>query len=206
MVTIHCAIFDLGGVITKPQAEQYVDRMVRLLGIEKDGFAREYRKNRPDYDRGTVDGRGYWRRIASAFDREIRDETVDALIEYDVKSWTVINQDMKRYIRQLQRNGVKTAVLSNINFDTIRHLEAHQKWISRLGHKIFSCELHMMKPEKAIYEKCLSEVGCAPEECLFIDDLRANVQAADALGIHTILFKDSGKMMDEIGSNYRFEA
>jgi len=36
--------------------------------------------------------------------------------------------------------------------------------------------------------------------------LDANVQAADALGIHTILFDDSGRMMDEIGSNYRFEA
>ncbi|GAB6275609.1 MAG: HAD family phosphatase [Rectinema sp.] len=206
MVTIQCAIFDFGGVITKPQPEQYVDRMSRLLGVEKDGFVREYRENRHDYDRGTVDGRGYWRRIASAFDREIGDETIDALIEYDVKSWTIINQDMKKYIRTLHRNGLKTAILSNINFDTIRHLEAHQKWIARLDHRIFSCELNMIKPEKAIYERCLSEVGCAPEECLFVDDLDANVQAANALGIHAILFENSREMMGEIGLNYRFEA
>lgn len=206
MITIHCAIFDFGGVITNPQAASSVERMSKFIGVEKSRFMEEYSKNRHDYDRGTIDGRGYWKRIAAALDRKVEDETIDRLIQYDVQGWTVINQGMKRYISALRRGRLKIAILSNINFDTIGHLEAHQKWIMQLEYRIFSCELKMIKPEHAIYEECLSEVGCAPEECLFVDDLPTNVKAASELGIHTILFKNSEKMMDEIESKYRFEA
>jgi len=206
MITIHCAIFDFGGVITRPQAESSVERMRKLIGVEKSRFMEEYSKNRHDYDRGTVDGPGYWKRIATAFGKSIDEATIDRLIQYDVRGWTIINQNMKQYIRALHRNEVKVAILSNINFDTIRHLETHQKWIMRLGHRIFSCELKMIKPEPAIYEKCLSEVDCTPEECLFVDDLSANVRAAAALGLNTVLFENSEKMMREIESKYRFQA
>jgi putative hydrolase of the HAD superfamily len=46
-----------------------------------------------------------------------------------------------------------------------------------------SYEMHLAKPDKAIFEKMLSEANLLPEETLFIDDSEANCQAAASLGI-----------------------
>ena len=55
-------------------------------------------------------------------------------------------------------------------------------------HKIISGDVHLRKPDKAIYELTLDRIGRKPEECLFIDDSVANIQQAAELGIKTVLF------------------
>ena len=47
-----------------------------------------------------------------------------------------------------------------------------------------SFEMHLAKPNKAIYEKMLKDANLLPEETLFIDDLEANCKAAQEVGIH----------------------
>ena len=56
---------------------------------------------------------------------------------------------------------------------------------------IDSSVVHVLKPEKAIYELAQERAGCAPEEILFTDDSRANLMAAEKLGWHVMLFDDS---------------
>ena len=46
-----------------------------------------------------------------------------------------------------------------------------------------------MKPEKKIYEMLLEKYHLVPEECVFFDDIPANIQAARELGISGILFQ-----------------
>jgi len=204
MIKIKCIIFDFGGVISNPQIETYVSKMIKLTGIEKSIYMDEYRKHRNEYDRGTISGREYWSRIISDAHKTLESETINKLIEYDVKSWTSINKETKDYIHILIKKNVKIAILSNINFDTIQYLEKHQKWISELKHKIFSCELKALKPETTIYKNCLSEVGLEPRDCLFIDDSNKNVQAAHDLGINVLLFESSKKMINEIELKYSY--
>ena len=47
----------------------------------------------------------------------------------------------------------------------------------------------LRKPDKAIFEKVLSENGLKAEETLFIDDIAENLEPAKALGIQTYLMK-----------------
>ena len=47
-----------------------------------------------------------------------------------------------------------------------------------------SYEMHLAKPDKAIFEKMLNDANLLPEETLFIDDLQANCKAAEEVGIH----------------------
>ena len=56
---------------------------------------------------------------------------------------------------------------------------------------IDSSEVHLVKPERAIYELAQEKSGCVPEEILFIDDTRANIMAAEKLGWHVMWFDDS---------------
>lgn len=48
-----------------------------------------------------------------------------------------------------------------------------------------SFELHITKPDAAIYEFLLKDAGIEPQASLFIDDSQKNCDAAHALGIHT---------------------
>ena len=54
------------------------------------------------------------------------------------------------------------------------------------------CIRDRIKPDPAIYQKLLQELGLIPEECLFIDDLEENIQGAQSVGIpgHVFLSQD----------------
>jgi len=56
---------------------------------------------------------------------------------------------------------------------------------------IDSSKVHLLKPEKQIYEIAQERAGCAPEEILFADDSRANLMAAEKFGWHVMWFDDS---------------
>ena len=66
--------------------------------------------------------------------------------------------------------------------------------------KIFlSYEMHLAKPDKAIFEQMLCEAQLVPEETLFIDDSEANCQSASELGIqvHRYLIGENLKKIFE---------
>ena len=56
---------------------------------------------------------------------------------------------------------------------------------------IDSSRVHLLKPERQIYELAQERTGCAPEEVLFTDDSRANLMAAEKFGWHVMWFDDS---------------
>ena len=49
----------------------------------------------------------------------------------------------------------------------------------------FSFAVHMTKPDPRFFEFVLDQHGMKPEETLFIDDTKTNIEAAQKLGIHT---------------------
>jgi len=204
MIGIKCVVFDFGGVISQPQTRDYLEKLIQISGLGEAEFVREYRNKRHSYDRGTVSAEEYWRSVVGTHHAALGDGILEKLIEYDVASWTSINDSTKAYIQLLARKGVKIAILSNINFETVRFLETHEPWIATIENKIFSCELKCIKPEREIYEACMNKVRCMPHECVFIDDSRQNVEAARELGMNAVLFETAEKMKMDIESNYVF--
>lgn len=53
---------------------------------------------------------------------------------------------------------------------------------------IISGEVHMRKPERRIFSYVLAHMQCRPEDCIFIDNSVKNLETAQNVGIHTILF------------------
>lgn len=51
-----------------------------------------------------------------------------------------------------------------------------------------SGDLKIKKPDERIYQLTLEKLGCVASECVYVDDRRYNLAAAQALGIDTILF------------------
>ena len=64
--------------------------------------------------------------------------------------------------------------------------------------QIISALERMVKPNREIYELLLNRFHLRAEECLFIDDLQANVDAAKESGIQAVRFTPCREMYDLI--------
>lgn len=54
--------------------------------------------------------------------------------------------------------------------------------------EVFSCKVGCVKPERAIYERCLMTLGLSAEECLFVGDGGSNeLVGAKDVGMSTVL-------------------
>ena len=85
-------------------------------------------------------------------------------------------------VRNLKRKGYITAMLSNTEKPSVRHFE-EQKYYDLFDPAVFSCVEGFRKPDPTIYKKLISVLKLRPEQIIFFDDKRENVDAAASLGI-----------------------
>ena len=99
-------------------------------------------------------------------------------------------------LRDVRKNGVKTCLLSNSWSNSYpRH-----EWDGLFDDIVISGEVGMRKPEERIFRHALDRLGLPGEECVFIDDIEANIQAAGALGIIGIHHRDADTTIAELES------
>jgi HAD superfamily hydrolase (TIGR01509 family) len=80
---------------------------------------------------------------------------------------------------------------ANMPASTFAYLrERHAFWPTFRGIAI-SGEIKMMKPEREIFEYLLDRFDLAPAETVLVDDHQPNIEAAQAIGSHTVLFRDA---------------
>ena len=99
-------------------------------------------------------------------------------------------EGMEELLRKLKAAGYRIYLLSNAS------VAQHEYWprfeISKLfDGKMISCDLGIIKPHPEIYRTFTEQFGLKPEECLFVDDLPANVAAAVGCGWQGIVFQGS---------------
>ncbi len=104
------------------------------------------------------------------------------------------NIDLIRRLRPPHR----TAVLSNADSGLARQLKETHGIDDLFDEVIVSADVGMAKPDPRIYALAARRLGLAPEECVFIDDLEPNVQAArdgGMAGVHFLV--DQGHSLEE---------
>jgi putative hydrolase of the HAD superfamily len=90
-------------------------------------------------------------------------------------------------IRTLRGAGLRTALLSN-SWGAGEYPRAD--FAELFDVVVISGEVGMRKPEEAIFLHAARALGLAPAECVFVDDMQANVTAAAALGMTGVLHND----------------
>jgi glucose-1-phosphatase len=84
----------------------------------------------------------------------------------------------------------RLVLLSNTNDVHARHFR--RQFADTLAHfdaLVLSHEVGLRKPCRDIYAHCHQLARCAPSQCLFIDDVLANVEAARSCGWHGIVYR-----------------
>ncbi len=198
---IEAVVFDFGNVLTLAPLEHHTVELQRLCEMDRPTFDLEYRRQRPDYDRGTIDGGEYWSRIMRSGRGVPTTEKIRALIEEDTAGWTRINEPVVAWARSLQCAGVRTGILSNMPGDILERIVDRFEWIVAFEAKIFSCDLGVIKPESEIYRACLDALGLEGSKILFLDDCPENVEGAKHAGINTILFRNHFDALQDIRQN-----
>ena len=84
--------------------------------------------------------------------------------------------------------NVPTYLLSNTNALHIDFIRERYEFPSLVRGAILSHELGLRKPDPAIYRAALKMSGTQPEETVFVDDLKPNVEAAKKVGMIAIRF------------------
>ena len=116
------------------------------------------------------------------------------MIEIDLTLWIHPTPSMLAWVRHLRKSGRKTGILSNMPREFSRYLRSNADWLNDFDYKVFSGEMEVVKPGSAIHFACLQGLAVNPEEALFIDDVDANVTAAEALGIKSTRFESIAQL------------
>lgn len=90
-------------------------------------------------------------------------------------------------IRGLRANGLRTALLSN-SWGDAGYPRAD--FPSLFDAVVISHEVGMRKPEARIFAHTAQILGVPPADCVFIDDIAANIAAAEAAGMTGIHHAD----------------
>ena len=63
---------------------------------------------------------------------------------------------------------------------------------------IYSAEVKLLKPDPRIYQLALAQLKLPAEACVFVDDKLVNVQAAQALGMQGVWYRDTWQTINDI--------
>ena len=93
------------------------------------------------------------------------------------------------WVQELKGMGLNVYYLSNYSAFSIAANPDVLNFIPYMDGGVFSFEVKAVKPEPEIYRCLCDKYGLKPEECLFTDDVPANVKGAQACGFQGIVFE-----------------
>jgi len=195
---IRAVLFDFGGVFT-PSPFAVLDTLGEQLGADPQQLMRlvfgpyEADTDHPWHrlERGEVS----FLEAREAILALGRAEGVDAdpiKLFSQVGGGADARKAMVARTKALRACGFGTALVTN----NVR--EFRERWVTLVPvdelfqHLLDSSELGIRKPDPRIFQLALERLGVGPEEALFLDDFPANLEAAERLGIRTVLVEPDG--------------
>ena len=137
-------------------------------------------------DRGEMDGKAATEesiRHAPELEREIRQTLENAGNSMHRFNYAI------PWIKELRAMGKGTLYLSNYSTFAMDANRGVLDFLPYMDGGVFSCHVRLAKPDHRIYHCLCEKFSLNPEECLFTDDMPANIKAAEECGFHAVLFE-----------------
>jgi putative hydrolase of the HAD superfamily len=202
---IRAVVSDFGGVLTAPLLGGFA-RIQAELGLPPEAFGAAFARAAAagganplhEVEVGAISADEFLatieRELTAVLERPV------TLHGFGERYMTALdaNDELFAYYRDLHWRGVRLALLTN----NVREWEPF--WRTKLPvDEIFetvvdSAFVGLRKPDPAIYELVLERLELAAEECVFVDDLDVNVEAARALGFAVVRHRDTATTIAEL--------
>jgi epoxide hydrolase-like predicted phosphatase len=193
-------ITDWGGVMTNPVADT-VNAWLTAESIDKASYRAIMRRwvaeayaagsaENPIHalERGESPDAEFEVALASQLVREDGQAVTSAGLLARMFGGTVLDPAMIDLFRGLHSSGVPTALLSNSWGDGGYPREKFPEMFDAV---VISGDVGMRKPEPRIFLHVAGLLGLPPAECVFIDDVEANVLAAEQVGFTGVLHSEA---------------
>ncbi len=185
---IRNIVFDMGKVLIHFDPERYVRRLGMTPQDEKLLLNQVFRSVEwVQMDRGVIDEEEAVRLFCMRLPSRLHTCVRKLVFEWDEPVMPV--EGMYELVEELKNAGYGIYLLSNAS---VRHPQYWPKIpVSRFfDGLVVSSEAGFMKPRVEIYRLLCERYGLKAEECFFIDDLPANVEAAVYAGMSGMVFHD----------------
>ena len=183
-------VFDMGNVLVVFDPQQFMDNEGISDPEDRKLITRELFHNIEwaQMDLGVLTEETAEPLVIKRIPDRLKDQVKNLLHRWWAKRSTI--EGMEALLEELKGNGYRIYLLSNASVS--QHLYWPTFEMSKLfDGKLISCDLGIVKPNPEIYRRFTEKFGLNPEECLFVDDLPANVAAAISCGWKGIVFQGS---------------
>jgi epoxide hydrolase-like predicted phosphatase len=203
---IRAVISDWGGVLTSPligSFNRFQDEAgvpLETLGLAMQRVTERTGEN-PIFpmERGELSEADFLAALGAEIEAELgRAVPMEAFAEHFFASLDV-NAPMVDWLRRAkEERGLRLALLTN----NVREWEP--RWRAMLPvDELFevvvdSSYVGMRKPDARIYELTLERLGLPAEACLFVDDIEHNIDAARAVGLRAVWFRETEQAIAEL--------
>ena len=101
-------------------------------------------------------------------------------------------------LNKLKNEKYECYVLSNWSWETFNGMDKKYPFLNKFDDLIISGKEKLVKPDAQIFKLAINRFNLIPEETVFIDDKKENVEAAKKLGFLTIHLTDPEIIIEEV--------
>ncbi len=190
-------LFDFGRTLVEHPEDGAGRRIIKESGITDENDIRLVQKvifnvdkylNRLDED--SLDREDYKTQIKQELPEKFHN-AVPLISDYHIDRLPLL-KDTVYMLEKLKNDGFKLFITSNLDLLHASQMPNHQiaKYFDGM---VFSSQIKARKPFKEFFEIALEKFGVNREECLFVDDLKENVDGAENCGIEGFVFKGNAQ-------------
>lgn len=183
-------IFDLGNVLIEWNKEKILSKICKN-DLEYNLFNKFVFQSNLwiDLDNGKISLEFLENQLIDEMGHQYQDQIHELV--WNWFNYVDLYDEVYELIKQLKKKNFQIYVLSNTS--SIFHIlldSVLSKVSSVLDGYVISCEVKMMKPQKEIYLSLVNKYQLDIKDCIFLDDLEENVEAARTLGIKAFQIKE----------------
>lgn len=190
--SIKNLIFDLGGVILDLSVDTTLKSFADLSGVEKNTVKSLF-SSTPEfelYEKGGISDEEFRQFVKKLYQIDAPDEALDAcwnamLLGFPTRKLQLLETLKTSYNVYLlsNTNNIHLQYINNTLLPRVNHHTSLDDFFHRA---YYSHQMKKRKPDAEIFEQVLVEGNFKPEETLFLDDNKSNVEGAGKLGIKTV--------------------
>jgi HAD superfamily hydrolase (TIGR01509 family) len=185
-MNITTIVFDFGNVLGFFSHRKAAEQLAVYSPLSADDILHRYLD--PQLEEDFESGRLSLPEFRELVRQRCRVTCSDAQLDLAIADMFTPNDEVCALVPALKPR-YRLVLLSNTN--ELHAIHFRRQFADTLAHfdaLVLSHEVGMRKPCADIYAHCHNLAGSTPRQCLFIDDLPANVEAARACGWHGIVY------------------
>ena len=194
---IKTIFFDIGGVLIDIHPERTYQYLSDSADVETNMVKESFPWDAHDqYERGIINNEDWVITYKESLPQPCCLKRSDFW-----NAWKLLLGKEKNTVNILEALNKQYSIwlLSNTNPKHIQdEIEKRYSFPSLVNGAVYSFDVGVRKPEKEIYEIAMQRANAKPQECLFIDDLLENIQAAKQIGIEGIHFRSSEQLKEDL--------